>query len=225
MDRVLLVEDEDGLAKTIVDGLTQQGFSVESTGDGFAGYRKAKVEPFDVIILDWMLPTMSGIEVCRRLRQESILTPVLFLTAKDGTSDETGALEAGADDYLRKPFEFAVLVARCEALVRRQQRGAWSELSLGELSLDTRRRIARVGESRIALSRRETEVLDYLMRAGGSVRSREDLLRDVWGSSSETGPNLVEVYIGYLRRKLEPAMGYRALETVRGAGYRLRADG
>lgn len=222
--RVLVVEDEVGLCEAIAKGLADHGFAVDSTTNGFTGYRKAKRGEFDVIVLDWMLPGMAGDEVCHRLRQEGVDTPILVLTARDGTSDETGALDAGADDFLRKPFEFAVLIARCEALVRRQSRGTWSELVFDDLALDLRRRMVRVGSERIALSRRECEVLEYLMRATGNVRSKDDLLRDVWGSSSGADPNSVEVYVGYLRRKLEPAAGRRVVETVRGAGYRLLAS-
>lgn len=224
MSRVLVVEDEVGLCEAVAKGLVDHGFTVDATGDGFDAYRKAKDGTFDVIVLDWMLPGLTGEEVCRRLRQEGVHTPILMLTAKDGVSDETGAFEAGADDYLRKPFEFAVLVARCDALVRRQSRGPWSDVTFSDLVLDTRRRIARIGGERIALSRRESEVLAYLMRANGDIRSKGDLLRDVWGTASGADPNSVEVYIGYLRRKLEPAAGRRIVETVRGAGYRLRAS-
>ena len=221
MDRVIIVEDELGLAQAISDGLGKHGFVAQTVGDGREAYKIAKNDEFDLIILDWMLPSLSGIEVCRRLRQDGVLTPILMLTAKDGVSDETGALDAGADDYLRKPFEFAVLIARCEALLRRQVRGSWPDLTFGDLVLDTRRRTVRVGETAVVLSRREAEVLEYLIRAHGAVRSKEDLLRDVWGDSAGADPNLVEVYVGYLRRKLEPATGHRRVETVRGQGYRL----
>lgn len=222
MNRVLVVEDEVGLCEAISKGLADHGFVVDSTLDGFDGYRKAKEGVFDAIVLDWMLPRMAGDEMCRRLRAEGVHTPVLMLTAKDGVSDETGALDAGADDYLRKPFEFAVLIARCEALMRRQSRGSWSELAFGDLVLDPRRRLVRIGAERVALSRRESEVLEYLMRAQGDLRSKDDLLRDVWGVAG-ADPNSVEVYVGYLRRKLDPIAARSIVETVRGAGYRLTA--
>lgn len=221
MSRVLVVEDEVGLCEAVAKGLTDHGFIVDSTGDGFDGFRRAKEGVFDVIVLDWMLPGLAGDEVCRRLRQEGVPTPVLMLTAKDGVSDETGAFDAGADDYLRKPFEFAVLIARCEALARRQSRGAWSELGYGDLVLDARRRLVRIGGERIALSRRECEVLAYLMRAKGETRSKDQLLQDVWGVGSGADPNSVEVYVGYLRRKLDAIADRRVVETVRGVGYRL----
>jgi DNA-binding response OmpR family regulator len=221
MSRVLVVEDEVGLCEAIAKGLAEDGFAVDKTLDGFEGYRKAKSAEFDVIVLDWMLPGLAGDEVCRRLREEGVVTPILMLTAKDGVRDETGAFDSGADDYLRKPFEFEVLLARCEALVRRQTRGTWSELTYGDLILDARRRQVRIGGERVALSRRESEVLEYLMRAKGDVRSKDDLLRDVWGAASGADPNSVEVYVGYLRRKLDGVAGRRVVETVRGAGYRL----
>lgn len=221
MSRVLVVEDEVGLCEVIAKGLADHGFVVDSALDGFTGYRKAKDGVYDVVILDWMLPELAGDEVCRRLRTEGVLTPILMLTAKDGVSDETGALDAGADDYLRKPFEFAVLIARCEALMRRHVRGSWSDVAFGDLVLDTQRRLVRIGTERIKLSRRESEVLAYLMRAKGDIRSKDDLLNDVWGVAAGADPNSVEVYVGYLRRKLDPAAGRRIVETVRGAGYRL----
>lgn len=223
MNRVLLVEDEVGLCEAVAAGLRAHGLAVDATTDGFDGYRKAKDGLYDVVILDWMLPGLAGDDVCRRLRAEGVPTPILMLTAKDGVADETGALEAGADDYLRKPFEFSVLVARCEALLRRRTRGGWSDVTFGRLALDTRRRIARIGPERVALSRRECEVLAYLMRANGGIRSKEDLLRDVWGLGSGADQNSVEVYIGYLRRKLEPPAGQPVVQTVRRSGYRLLA--
>lgn len=223
MSRVLVVEDEVGLCEAVVKGLQDHGFAVDSAHDGFEGYRMARSGDFDVVILDWMLPRLPGDEISRRLRADGVDTPILMVTAKDGISDETGALDAGADDYLRKPFEFAVLAARCDALLRRQ-RGPWSELVYSELALDPRRRIARVGAERISLSRRETEVLEYLLRAAGELRTKEDMLREVWGGGPVTDSNSVESYIRYLRRKLEPAAGRRIIETVRGAGYRLLAS-
>ena len=221
MERILIVEDEERLCAAVAKGLGDQGFGVETSLDGFEGYRMAREGDFDLLVLDWMLPNLSGIDLCRRLRQEGVATPILILTAKDGVSDETGALDAGADDYVRKPFEFAVLVARCDALLRRRTRGLSQDVVFADLTLDARRRVVRVGAERVSLSRRESEVLEYLMRANGAVRSKDDLLRDVWGNSSGVDVNSVEVYVGYLRRKLDPAAGRRVVETVRGAGYRL----
>jgi len=221
MERILLVEDEERLCATVAKGLVDQGFGVETSLDGFEGYRMAREGDFDLLVLDWMLPNLSGIDICRRLRQEGVATPILVLTAKDGVTDETGALDAGADDYVRKPFEFSVLVARCDALLRRRTRGLRQDVIFDDLTLDARRRVVRIGAERVSLSRRESEVLEYLMRANGAVRSKDDLLRDVWGNSSGVDVNSVEVYVVYLRRKLDPVAGRRVVETVRGAGYRL----
>jgi two-component system, OmpR family, response regulator len=222
MVRVLVVEDEVGLAQSLADGLHEHGFTVSTTHDGFSGYRLAKESEFDLIVLDWMLPGMSGIEMCHRLRAEDVATPILILTAKDAATDETDALELGADDYLRKPFTFAVLVARCDALLRRgSQAEGWSELIIGDLVFDPRRRVARRGHDQIELSRREAALLEYLMRAGGETRSKEEILRDVWGDPDARDTNLVEVYVGYLRKKLDAPYGTNVFRTVRGKGYRL----
>jgi DNA-binding response OmpR family regulator len=222
MVRVLVVEDEVGLARALEDGFHDHGFTVTVAHDGFTGYRLAKESDFDVIVLDWMLPAMSGVEVCRRLRSEDVTTPVLVLTAKDGTTDETDALDMGADDYLRKPFTFSVLAARCNALLRRGVPGdGWSELIVGDLVLDPRRRTARRGHQTVELSRREAALLEYLMRAEGETRSKEEILRDVWGDPEARDTNLVEVYVGYLRKKLDVPFDSSMFRTVRGKGYRL----
>jgi two-component system, OmpR family, response regulator len=221
MASVLLVDDEVRFARALGQGLTDHGFDVCLAHDGYDGYRLAKESQYDLVVLDIMLPRLSGVEVCRRLRAEDVGTPILMLTARDAVADETDALETGADDYLRKPFAFAVLVARCRALVRRGGRGGWSELVVGDLVLDPARRIARRGEVSIHLSRRETSLLEYLMRSRGSVRSRDEILEQVWGDLDEAGTNLVEVYVGYLRKKLDQPFGTHSLRTVRGQGYQL----
>ncbi|MGH3459446.1 response regulator transcription factor [Aeromicrobium sp.] len=222
MDRVLVVEDEVVLASALEDGFRDHGFNVSVAHDGFAGYRLAKESEFDVIVLDWMLPAMSGVEVCQRLRAEDVATPILILTAKDAATDETDALDLGADDYLRKPFSFEVLVARCNALLRRGAPGeGWSEVIAGDLVFDPRRRTARRGHEVIDLSRREAALLEYLMRADGGTRSKEQILQDVWGDPDTRDTNLVEVYVGYLRKKLDLPFGTNMVRTVRGKGYRL----
>ena len=222
MVRVLVVEDEVGLAQSLDEGLRDHGFTVQVTHDGFSGYRLAKESEFDLIVLDWMLPGMSGVEMCHRLRSEDVAVPILILTAKDGTTDETDALEHGADDYLRKPFTFSVLIARCDALLRRGSNAAgWNELIVGDLVFDPRRRVARRGHEQIELSRREAALLEYLMRAGGETRSKEEILRDVWGDPDARDTNLVEVYVGYLRKKLDTPFDSNMFRTVRGKGYRL----
>ena len=221
MASILLVDDEIRFARTLGDGLVDQGFQVRLAHDGCEGYRLAKDPQFDVIVLDMMLPGLPGLEVCRRLRAEDVGTPILMLTARDADSDETDALDTGADDYLRKPFAFTVLVARCRALLRRGGREGWSELFVGDLVLDPGRRTARRGDVQIHLSRRETALLEYLMRSCGEVRSKDEILEHVWGDTVDRGTNLVEVYVGYLRKKLDQPFGTCTVRTVRGRGYML----
>ncbi|MGH3366160.1 MAG: response regulator transcription factor [Nocardioidaceae bacterium] len=221
MARILVVEDEIRLASAVARGLTDRGFEVSVTHDGYQGYRLAKEHQPDVIVLDLMLPTMSGEEICRRLRREELWTPILILTAKDRDADETDLLNMGADDYLRKPFSFSVLVARCRALVRRGPVHQPAELAVGDLFLDPGRRTARRGDTPIELSRREFALLEYLMRNSGQVRSKEDILQEVWGRAASMDANLVEVYIGYLRRKVDQPFQTHTVNTVRGRGYRL----
>ncbi|MFZ0142260.1 MAG: response regulator transcription factor [Aeromicrobium sp.] len=221
MVSVLVVEDEMSLARTLETGLRDLGFTVTVEHDGSAGYRTAKGADFDLIVLDWMLPGMSGVEMCRRLRSEDVVTRILMLTARIGIADESEALQVGADDYVRKPFAFSILEARCNALLRRPVATTWPELSVGDLVLDVRRRQVRRGAVRIDLSRRETALLEYLLRAEGATRSKEEILRDVWGDTERKNPNLVEVYITYLRTKLDAPFDANLLRTVRGKGYRL----
>lgn len=223
MANILLVDDEVLFAQTLGAGLRDQGFEVRLAHDGREGYRLAKDPCFDVVVLDIMLPRMSGVEACRRLRAEDVATPILMLTARGAVSDETDSLDAGADDYLRKPFSFKVLVARCRALQRRGGREGWSELVAGDLVLDPGHRTARRGDVPITLSRREAALLEYLMRAGGEVRSKEAILEHVWGDVEDPGTNLVEVYIGYLRKKLDHPFGTTSLRTIRGQGYQLES--
>jgi two-component system OmpR family response regulator len=218
--RVLVVEDEQRLAKAVARGLTDHGFAVELAHDGVTGYWRAREEHFDAIVLDIMLPGLSGYEICRRMRAEDNWAPILMLTAKEGEYDEADALDLGADDYLRKPFSYPVLVARLNALIRRGAPERPVELRVGDLVLDPGRRTVRRGDRPVELTRREFSLLEYLMRSGNQPRSKYELLEHVWGSSYDRDPNVAEVYIGYLRRKL----GAGLIETVRGHGYRLRAD-
>jgi two-component system, OmpR family, response regulator len=224
MPRILLVEDEVRLASTVGRRLTDQGFEVRLAHDGYEGLRLAKEPQVNLVVLDIMLPGISGTEVCRRLRAEDVGTPVLVLTARDADADETDALDNGADDYLRKPFSLAVLVARCNALLRRGGREGWSELVVGDLVLDPGRRVARRGHQQICLSRREAALLEYLMRSRGRVRSREEILEHVWGDVENRATNVVDVYLGYLRKKLDQPFGTASLRTVRGRGYRLESS-
>jgi two-component system OmpR family response regulator len=226
--RVLVVEDEVGLAETIRDGLGQAGFAVDVVHDGVEGLWAATETPhgaYDAIVLDIMLPRLSGYEVCRRLRAAEVWTPILMLTAKDGEYDQADALDLGADDYLTKPFSFVVLVARLRALIRRGAPERPVVLTAGDLSLDpAERRVTRAGEP-VALTPREFAMLEFLMRNRGQAMTKTSIIENVWDAHFTGDPNIVEVYVGYLRKKVDYPFGRAAIETVRGAGYRVDADG
>ena len=219
--RVLMVEDEVRLAETVARGLVAEGLLVDVVHDGAQGLADAQVRDYDVIILDIMLPSMNGYDVCRGLRQAGIWTPVLMLTAKDGEYDQVDAFDLGADDYLTKPFSFMVLLARLRALVRRGAPERPTVLQVGDLTLDpASRRVAR-GTTDIELTPREFGLLQFLMRHPGDVLSKLEILQSVWDANYEGDENVVEVYVGYLRRKIDLPFGRRSLQTVRGVGYRL----
>jgi two-component system OmpR family response regulator len=218
--RLLVVEDETRLASALQRGLQAEGFAVDLAGDGPSGLELARHGGYDAMILDIMLPGLSGYRVVQALRAERNWVPVLVLSAKDGEYDQADGLDCGADDYLTKPFSYVVLLARLRALLRRGAPERPSVLQVGELTLDpARRRVAHAG-AEITLTAREYALLEYLMRRPGEVVSKTELLDHVWDASIDTAPNAVEVYVGYLRRKL----GRDWLETVRGAGYRLRPE-
>jgi two-component system OmpR family response regulator len=220
---VLVIEDEVRLARALAEGLESRGFTVTLRHDCQSGYRQAKEREADVIVLDLMLPGLSGAEVCARLRAEGVRTPILVLTAREGESDETDVLNLGADDYLRKPFSYDVLVARCRALLRRASAGGPEELVVGDLVLDPRRRTLRLGETPIELTRREFALLEYLMRNRDRPRTKQEILDHVWGVGSARDANVVEVYVGYLRRKVDVPFGRTTVRTVRGQGYLLES--
>ncbi len=199
--RVLVVEDEASLAAALHRGLCAEGFAVDVAADGVEGLYRASEYPYDVIVLDLMLPKLSGYEVCRRLRDAKVWTPILMLTAKDGEYDEADALDLGADDYLTKPFSYLVLVP------------------------DPAAHSCRRGEHNIALTAREFAVLEYLVRHSNEVVGKLDIVAHVWDEHFEGDPNIVEVYVGYLRRKIDTPFGRHSIETVRGAGYRLSGAG
>jgi DNA-binding response OmpR family regulator len=222
--RVLLVEDEVGLADAIARGLAAEGFEVEAVHDGLEGLWRAREHGYAALILDIMLPGMNGYQICRTLRAEEVWTPILMLTAKDGEWDEAEALDTGADDFLSKPFSFVVLVARLRAILRRGAAPRPAVLEVGDLHLDPATREVHRGSTPIELTAREFAVLEHLMRRPGEVVSKIDLLRDVWGHESDADPNVVEVYMGYLRKKLDAPFDRRSLVTVRGAGYRVVDD-
>lgn len=219
--RVLLVEDEPRLSATLSMGLRAEGFVVTAVGTGVDGLREAIDNGFDVVILDIMLPGHNGYEVLRRMRAQSVWTPVLMLTAKDGEYDETDAFDLGADDYLTKPFSFRVLVARLRALVRRGAPERPVVLTAGSLSLDPARHTVQRGATPITLTPREYGVLEFLMRNKDMVVTKADILRNVWDAHHHGPDNVVEVYVGYLRRKIDVPFGTTTIETIRGVGYRL----
>jgi two-component system, OmpR family, response regulator len=222
--RVLVVEDEVHLADAIADGLTAEGFDVDAVHDGLDGLWRAREGSYDAIVLDILLPGMNGYRVCQTLREEEVWTPILMLTAKDGEWDEAEALDTGADDFLSKPFSFVVLLARLRALFRRGAPPRPAVLELGPLRLDPGSRHLARGDDDVALTAREFALLEYLMRRDGNVASKSEILDHVWGMDFAGDPNVVEVYIGYLRRKIDQPYGTTLIRTVRGAGYRLCAD-
>ena len=222
--RVLLVEDERRLAEVIRAGLEDHGIPADLEHDGEMGLWRAREGSYDVIVLDIMLPRMDGYEVCRTLRAEEDWTPILMLTAKSGERDEADALDTGADDFLTKPFSFVVLLARLRALSRRVSQVRPVVLSCGSLQYDPAASEVRRGETEIKLSRRGLDVLEVLLRADGRAVSKQILLDRVWGIDAEVDPNIVEVYIRYLRRKIDEPFGVKTITTQRGVGYRLTPD-
>jgi len=220
-----MVEDEVRLAETVRRGLVAEGFVVDVIHNGVDGLFNAQTNDYDVIVLDIMLPGMNGYDVCRELREAGIWTPVIMLTAKDGEFDQVDAFELGADDYLTKPFSFAVLVARLRSLVRRIAPERPSVLVAGDLSLDPATRSVRRGSIDICLTPREFGLLQFLMRRRGDVVPKAEILENVWDFNYDGDDNVVEVYIGYLRRKIDQPFGRHAIETLRGAGYRLAGTG
>ncbi len=215
--RLLLVDDEASLTGALRKGLTADGFAVDVAADGVEGLERAGREPYDAVVLDVMLPRLSGYEVVRRLRAAGNWVPVLMLSAKDGEHDLADALDDGADDYLTKPFSYVVLLARLRALLRRGSGARPAVLQVGEVRLDPASREVHVSGASVDLTSREFALLEYLARHAGRVLTKTELLDHVWDAAAETAPNAVEVYVGYLRRKI----GADRLVTVRGAGYRL----
>jgi two-component system, OmpR family, response regulator len=219
--RVLLVEDEPRLSATLSMGLRAEGFVVVAVATGVEGLHEATENSYDVAILDIMLPGRSGYEVLRQMRAQNVWTPVLMLTAKDGEYDETDAFDLGADDYLTKPFSFRVLVARLRALVRRGAPERPVVLTAGSLSLDPARHLVERDSTPITLTPREYGVLEFLMRNKDVVVTKAEILRNVWDEHHQGPDNVVEVYVGYLRRKIDAPFGTNTIETIRGVGYRL----
>jgi DNA-binding response OmpR family regulator len=220
--RLLVVEDEFRLARALRRGLQAEGFVVDVAGDGVSGLEAARHGEYDAVVLDIMLPRLSGYRVVEALRAEQNWVPVLLLSAKDGEYDMADGLDVGADDYLTKPFSYVVLLARLRALLRRGAKERPAVLTVGELALDPAAHTVTRAGTPLTLTPREYTLLEYLMRNPGRVVSRTELLDHVWDAAMQNSPNVVDVYVGYLRRKI----GRRALQTVRGAGYRLtRGEG
>ena len=222
--RVLLVEDEIGLAESIRRGLTGAGFVVDVANDGITGQWLATENPYDVIVLDIMLPARNGYDVLRNVRNLEVWTPVLMLTAKDGEYDQTDAFDLGADDYLTKPFSFVVFVARLRALARRGAPERPVNLVVGDLTLDPNSCEVTCRSEPVVLTAKEFAVLHFLMRHPGDVLSKNVILDNVWDPAFDGSDNIVEVYMGYLRKKLDLPFGRESIETVRGMGYRLRSQ-
>ena len=223
--RVLIVEDDAKLTSLLQRGLSRDGMAIDIASSGEDALPRAEATEYDAIVLDVMLPGIDGFEVCRRLREAEVWAPVLMLTARDGVRDRVAGLDAGADDYLTKPFSYAELLARLRALFRRGPTQRPTELRVGELRLDPATRRAWRGETQIELSTKEFAVLETFMRRPGEVLSRFQLLEHAWDYDYENRSNVVDAYVGFLRRKIDKPFGVRSIETVRGAGYRLREDG
>jgi two-component system OmpR family response regulator len=223
--RVLIVEDEQKMAGLIRRGLTREGMAVDVVGSGEDALWRAEATDYDAIILDVMLAGIDGFEVCRRLRAADVWSPILMLTARDSVRDRVTGLDRGADDYLVKPFSYAELLARLRALVRRGPVQRPAELSVGTLRLDPASRRAWRGKDEVELSAKEFAILETFMRRPGEVLTRFQLLEHAWDYDYENRSNVVDSYIRFLRRKIDRPFGVESIETVRGAGYRLREDG
>ena len=223
--RVLVVEDEKRLATGLRNGLKAEGFAVDVALNGTDGLWMARESAYDAIVLDIMLPGVNGYKVCAALRDEGVWTPILMLTAKDGEWDEIEALDTGADDFLTKPFSFAVLVARLRALLRRGVSERPAVLEDGDLRLDPAAKRTWRGEVEVELTPRERSLLEFLLRRQGEIVSKRDILDHVWDYDFEGDPNIVEVYVRHLRNKLDRPFNRSSIETVRGVGYRLVSDG
>jgi two-component system, OmpR family, response regulator len=219
--RVLVVEDEAKMATLLKRGLEHEGYAVDVAGDGKEALWAAREFDFDAIVLDAMIPEPDGFEVCRTLRSEGRWTPVLLLTARDAVDDRVLGLDAGADDYLTKPFAFSELFARLRALTRRELGARPTVLVVGDLVLDPASREVRRGDVEISLSTKQFAILEQFMRRPGEVLSRADLLEHVWDFAYEGDSNVVDVYIRYLRDKIDRPFGRQSIETVWGVGYRL----
>ena len=222
--RVLVIEDDHDLSRAVADLLEDEGFVVEQRFDGESGFAEALNGAYQVIVLDIMLPKRNGFSVCQDLRSAGVETPLLMLTAKEGELDEVEGLEVGADDFLHKPFENSILIARIHALLRRHERGRPQQLVVGGVVLDPMRRAVTSHGRHVTLTPREFALLEYLMNHAGDALAKTQILESVWGDDFDGDPNIVEVYIGYLRRKIDSPAFPSIIRTVRGVGYCVREE-
>ena len=222
--RILVIEDDAKLVRALRRGLALEGYTVEASGDGERGLERALTEPFDAIVLDLMLPGLDGFAVCETLRLRDRWVPVLMLTALDDVADHIRGLDGGADDYLAKPFDFGELLARLRVLIRRGPDQRSRALTVANLRVDPATRVVTRAGRQVELTQREFDLFDYLLTHRGQVVTREEILRAVWDPDYHGSANIADVYIGYLRKKLEPAAGPRLIRTVRGQGFLLDAS-
>jgi two-component system, OmpR family, response regulator len=220
--RVLVIEDDARMAELLRRGLQEEGYAVDLASTGEEGVWLGTENDYDAVVLDVMLPDGDGFEVCRRLRQADRWAPVMMLTARDAVPDRVAGLDAGADDYLTKPFSFQELFARVRALVRRGAGERPAVLEVGDLRLDPATRRVHRGDEELSLTAKEAALLEYLLRHPGEVLTRAQIIEHVWDFAYDGGSNVVDVYVRYLREKVDRPFGHRSIETVRGAGYRLR---
>lgn len=223
--RILIVEDDHGTARFLKQGLEEDGHAVDLAVDGHSGAQMGHLNPYDIIVLDLQLPGRNGLQLCSELRRDGVQTPILILTGRDSSHDVVRGLDAGADDYLTKPFAIDVLLARIRALTRRQTHGVTGLLTIADLQMDRLQRVARRGRRPLDLSPREFRLLEYFLLHRGEVVTRTQLLEKVWDMSFDPGTNVVDAHISNLRRKLEAEGETRVIQTVRGAGYALRVSG
>lgn len=224
--KILLVEDEPKVAAFLEKGLTEQQHKVEVAADGVTGLRRALAEPYDLLILDNLLPGLNGLDVCQQVRAQNTAVPILMLTALGETDDKIRGLDAGADDYLVKPFAFQELLARIRALMRRRNEGPNPDvvLRLADLTLDLGRKLVQRANQTIQLTAREFALLEYLLRNQDRVVSRVDILEHVWETSFDTGSNVIDVYINFLRKKIDKDFSPKLIHTLVGMGYVMRQD-
>lgn len=223
--KILLVEDEHRIARAVREGLTDEGYAVDVEYDGEAGYSTASADEYDLILLDVMMPKMNGIDVCKKLRADDNHTPIILLTAKDQTKDIVRGLDAGADDYVAKPFSFEVLLARIRAILRRPHEKLAEVLTVDDLELDTTNRSVKRAGTTIPLTSKEFSILEYLLRNKNRVISKTNIMTHVWDFDADILPNNVEVFVNYIRNKVDkPFEGRPLIETMRGFGYIIKDE-